>query len=168
MQKIIVGLLRTHLTFWSELMISQVVIFFYKLSLFFCYIKLKPLGLFVNFIFVRVLFGSAIGLGAKLGKGVNLGYGGLGTVIHRRAIVGDNVRIGANVTIGGTSRVYGVPVIGNNVIISNGAVIIGNIVVGEGAVIGANSVVTKNVPSKTLVVGAPAKVIKNSINYRDY
>ena len=40
------------------------------------------------------------------------------------------------------------------------AVLLPGITVGEGAVIGAGAVVTKNVPKRAIVVGTPAKVIK--------
>ncbi|MEM0449096.1 MAG: acyltransferase [Methanomassiliicoccales archaeon] len=41
------------------------------------------------------------------------------------------------------------------------ATIVCGITIGEGAMVGAGSVVTKNVPPRTLVVGNPARVIKN-------
>jgi acetyltransferase-like isoleucine patch superfamily enzyme len=45
--------------------------------------------------------------------------------------------------------------------IGAGAVILDGVRVGRGAVVGANSVVTRDVPSRTLVAGAPARVIKH-------
>lgn len=44
--------------------------------------------------------------------------------------------------------------------IGSGATLLCGITIGEGALIGAGSVVTKDVPSQTVVVGNPAKVIK--------
>jgi acetyltransferase-like isoleucine patch superfamily enzyme len=44
--------------------------------------------------------------------------------------------------------------------IGAGAVILDGVRVGRGAVVGANSVVTRDVQSRTLVAGAPARVIK--------
>jgi lipopolysaccharide O-acetyltransferase len=51
-------------------------------------------------------------------------------------------------------------VIDDNVWIGEGVVILPGITIGKGAIVGANSVVTKNVSAYTIVVGAPAKVIK--------
>jgi len=48
----------------------------------------------------------------------------------------------------------------NNVWIGTRAIILPGVLIGEGAVIGAGSVVTKNIPSYTIAVGNPAKVIK--------
>lgn len=45
--------------------------------------------------------------------------------------------------------------------ISAGSTILPGIVVGEGALVGANSCVTKNVPDEKVVVGNPARVVKN-------
>jgi len=59
----------------------------------------------INKLFLRILLGCQIGTGARLGKGVNLGYGGLGIVIHPRAVIGNNVNIGTGVTVGGMSLV---------------------------------------------------------------
>lgn len=51
--------------------------------------------------------------------------------------------------------------IGNDVWIGQNAVILPGVQIGDGAVIGANSVVGSNIPPYTIVVGNPAKVIKN-------
>jgi serine O-acetyltransferase len=122
----------------------------------------------INKIFIRILFGCQIGTGTKLGKNVVLGYGGLGIVIHPRAVIGDNVNIGPGVVIGGTSGKYEVPRVGENTIISAGAKIIGPISIGRNCLIGANAVVVKDIPDNSLVVGIPAKVIKENINIQDY
>jgi acetyltransferase-like isoleucine patch superfamily enzyme len=44
--------------------------------------------------------------------------------------------------------------------IGSGATILPNVVIGEGALVGAGSVVTKDVPPYSVVVGNPAKVVK--------
>jgi acetyltransferase-like isoleucine patch superfamily enzyme len=41
-----------------------------------------------------------------------------------------------------------------------GAIIMPGVTIGEGAIIGAGSVVTKDIPSYSVAVGSPAKVIK--------
>jgi acetyltransferase-like isoleucine patch superfamily enzyme len=51
--------------------------------------------------------------------------------------------------------------IGENVWIGDNAVIVGPISIGRGSIIGANSVVRANVPDRTMVAGAPARVIKH-------
>lgn len=50
--------------------------------------------------------------------------------------------------------------IGKNVWIGSGAVILPGITIGDDSVVAAGAVVTKNVPSKTLVVGVPAKAVR--------
>ena len=146
----------------------KLVLFLYRIFYKMDRLKIPFLPNLLNKLFIRLLFGCQIGLGAKLGKNILLGYGGLGCVIHHRAVIGDNVNIGSNVTIGGTSKIKEVPVIGNNCIISTGAKIIGPITIGENSVIGANAVVISNIPANSLVVGIPARVVKSNINIEDY
>lgn len=50
--------------------------------------------------------------------------------------------------------------IGRGSWIGQNAVIMPGVTIGELAVIGANSVVTKNVPARSVAVGAPARVVK--------
>ncbi len=51
-------------------------------------------------------------------------------------------------------------IINDNVWIGEKAIILKGVTIGEGAIIGAGSVVTKDVPSKTIVAGNPARVVK--------
>lgn len=50
--------------------------------------------------------------------------------------------------------------IGNDVWIGANSTILGRVNIGDGAIIAAGSVVNKNVPSRCIVAGVPAKVIK--------
>lgn len=88
----------------------------------------------------------------------------MGIVIHGDAQIADNVHIDQHVTIGGNTRERGVPRIGQNVYIGAGAKILGPISVGEGAVIGANAVVIRDVPPRCVVVGVPARVVRDGID----
>jgi serine O-acetyltransferase len=107
----------------------------------------------------RILFAVVLPPTVKLGRGVLLGYSGLGTVIHARAVIGDRVHIGTNVTIGGRSGYAGVPVVEDDVEIGSGAKILGPIVIGAKAKIGANAVVLKSVPPGAVVIGIPGRII---------
>ena len=48
----------------------------------------------LNKLFLRILFSCQIGLGAKIGENCSIAYGGLGVVIHDKAVIKDNVVIG--------------------------------------------------------------------------
>lgn len=49
------------------------------------------------------------------------------------------------------------PALGNDAVISAGSIVIGNVTVGDGAVVEAGAVVTKDVASKQVVGGVPAR-----------
>lgn len=78
------------------------------------------------------------------------------------ATIGENTNIGAG-TI--TCNYDGVKKnethVGNNVKIGSDTMLVAPVTVGDGAVTGAGSVVTKDVEGKTLVIGAPARKIKD-------
>jgi len=97
---------------------------------------------------------------------------GLTALDCARITIGDDTQIGPNVQLltpthpldadERRSKIESAnPItIGRNVWIGGGAVIIGGVTVGDDAVIGAGSVVTKDVPANTLVVGNPARVVR--------
>lgn len=147
---------------------SKIVLLIYRVAYFLYKIGIPFVPNLINKIFIRILFGCQIGLGAKIGKNVNLGYGGLGIVIHKRAVIGNNVRISTGVTIGGTSKKYGVPIIGDNTIIGTGAKILGPIKIGKNCVIGANAVVLTDIPDNCVAVGVPARIVKRNIDITKY
>jgi serine O-acetyltransferase len=85
-------------------------------------------------------------------------------VIHPAATIGANCLIHQQVTIGTRndepSEAERVPMIDEHVKIYSGARILGPIRIGAHATIGANSVVLEDVPVKTTVVGAPARLVR--------
>ncbi|MCH9814375.1 MAG: serine acetyltransferase [Epsilonproteobacteria bacterium] len=146
---------------------SKLVLLIYNFGLFLHHKKIPLLPTLIKYL-IRLVFGPHIGMGAQIGKGSTLGYGGIGIVIHDRAVIGNNVSIGQNVTIGGTSKKYEVPVIGDNCELAAGAVIVGPIKIGKNCVIGANAVVVKDIPDNSVAAGVPARVIKSDIDINDY
>jgi serine O-acetyltransferase len=108
----------------------------------------------------RIVFSVVLPPSAQIGRGVLLGYKGLGIVIHRRAVIGDGVLIGPGVVVGGRGAHERVPQIGQGVEIGAGAKILGPVVIGDGARIGANAVVMIDVPAHGVAVGVPARVVR--------
>jgi len=76
-----------------------------------------------------------------------------GIMIHRNAILGNNILISHQVTIGSRGSTSLAPVIEDGVLIGAGAKILGYVRIGKGAKIGANAVVTKDVPGGATVIG---------------
>jgi len=82
-----------------------------------------------------------------------------GTIVH--VAEGFPTIIGNNVTIGHGAIIHGC-IIKDGAFIGMGATIMDGAVIGEGALIGAGALVTegKEIPPHTLVMGVPARVIK--------
>lgn len=108
----------------------------------------------------RIVFATVLPPGTRIGRNVLLSYEGLGTVIHRRAVIEDDAIIGAGVTIGGRSGHEAVPVIGRGAMIGTGAKVLGPVRIGAYAQIGANAVVLSDVPDHAVAVGIPARVVR--------
>ena len=51
--------------------------------------------------------------------------------------------------------------VGNNVWIGGNVVVLPGVTIGDNVVIGAGSIVNKDIPSKSVAVGNPCKVIKS-------
>lgn len=117
---------------------------------------------------IYIIHNSSIPYECKIGKNCKFLYGGIGCVIHKDAIIGNNVVIGTNVLIGGRSNKKGVPKIGNNVYIATGAKILGDIKIEDNVIIGANAVVINDIKSNCSVGGVPARIIKENIDVNEY
>ena len=95
-----------------------------------------------------------------IGKGFVIGHWGR-IVISGEAVIGDQVMVTHGVTIGRDIRGKrkGVPTIGNRVAIRANSTVTGNILVGDDVLIAPNTFVNFDVPSHSIVIGNPAKII---------
>jgi len=113
--------------------------------------------------FMRFVFTASVPYTATIGRNTSFNNYGMGVVIHRRAVIGENCEISHHVTVGGRGGFYEVPVIGNDVFVGPGANILGPVKIGDGAIIGANAVVLNDVPAHSVAVGIPARVTKRNV-----
>ena len=112
--------------------------------------------------FTLLVFHSSIPASTRIGKGTQLGYGGMGIVIHERVVIGQRVMIAPQVTIGGRGGHHEVPIIEDDVYLAPGARVLGPVRVGKGAVVGANAVVIRDVPAGAVVGGVPARILRSA------
>ena len=104
--------------------------------------------------------GIQIGYKTKIGKGfLIVHYGDI--AVNNDAVIGDNCTISHGATIGishrGKNR--GCPTLGNKVWVGANAVIVGNVTIGDDVLIAPLSFVNFDVPSHSIVVGNPGKII---------
>lgn len=130
------------------------------------FLKFKQFG----YEFLNVIHATAyVSPESSIGEGVQLITRSL---VHPGCVVGNNVivnthasidhdcHIGNHVHIAPGVICCGGVTVGNGTHIGAGAVLLQGINIGEYCIIGAGAVVTKNVPSKTLVTGIPAKAME--------
>jgi serine O-acetyltransferase len=107
----------------------------------------------------EILTGIDLPCEAKLGRRFRIDHFG-GIVISGDAVFGDDCIIRNGVTVGlRHTGQRGAPVIGNRVDIGAGAKVLGSIRIGDDVAIGANAVVITDVPSNSIAVGVPAKIL---------
>jgi UDP-2-acetamido-3-amino-2,3-dideoxy-glucuronate N-acetyltransferase len=116
--------------------------------------------------------GSLIGSFCDIGKNVVLGKNcniQAHVTISNGCVIGDNVFIAPNSSLLNDkypkSSFMNPPIVKDNATIGGGVTILPNVTVGEKAVVGGGSVVSKDVPSRTVVAGAPAKKVMSLEEY---
>jgi acetyltransferase-like isoleucine patch superfamily enzyme len=122
----------------------------------------------------RKYYGINIGEGCVF-TGKNISFGSEPYLIQ----IGNKVRITADVKFethdGGVGifrdeypgiNIYGQIKVGDNSFIGHGSIIMPGVTIGSNVVIGAGSIVTKSIPSNSLAVGIPARVIKSIAEYK--
>lgn len=120
----------------------------------------------------RVLHHKNIQIGNRTAPGLNSGcyIQGRGGIV-----IGHNCRFGPNVGLISANHdpsnydqwvnLEKPITIGNNVWIAMNSVVMPGISIGDNVIIGANSTVTQDIPSDSIAVGSPARVIKNKSLY---
>ena len=114
-------------------------------------------------------YGLEISPKAQIGKGLK--------IIHPHCItisgfahIGENCTLLKGCTIGansGTAEIWGAPTIGDKVYVGINSTVVGKIKVGDDVLIAPNTLVNRDVPSHSIVIGNPMKIIprENATQY---
>lgn len=105
--------------------------------------------------------GTYINSGCSLGAQSRFGAF---VFINRGVGIGHHASFDRFVSVGPGAVIAGGVTIGKGALVGAGAVVLPEISIGENAVVGAGSVVTRDVPAHCLVVGNPAKIVKEGIS----
>jgi hypothetical protein len=103
--------------------------------------------------------------GAYVNAGVVVGakaHIGCFANINRAASVGHHTVVGDFAHVGPGATLAGEITIGAGAFVGAGAVVLPRLTIGDGAVVGAGAVVTKDVAPFTIVVGSPAREIRQT------
>jgi sugar O-acyltransferase (sialic acid O-acetyltransferase NeuD family) len=98
--------------------------------------------------------GATFGGASRLGRFV---------LINRRATIGHHAILGQFASIGPNATLAGKVTIGQGATVGAGVVVLPHITVGEHAIVGAGSVVTHDVPDRSVVIGNPARVVRERL-----
>jgi serine O-acetyltransferase len=129
-----------------------------RLPFSFLYKALKP--------FCEVVTGIELPCEATLGRRFRIDHFG-GIIISGDAVFGDDCVIRNGVTVGLRHTGHrGSPIVGDRVDIGAGAKILGPIRIGNDVWIGANAVVITDVPSNSVAVGVPARILARKAQSR--
>lgn len=85
---------------------------------------------------------------------------GLGSLLNGYAMLGHDCTIGDFCEICPFTAISGNCEVGSFTFIGTGAILLPNIKVGKNVIIGAGSLVTKDIPDNCVVIGSPAKLVK--------
>ena len=105
-------------------------------------------------------YGFQIPLSTDLAEGFYIGHHGH-VILNPNTVMGKNCSVSPGVVIGQDNRgkKAGTPVMGEKVWIGSNAVVVGGITIGSDVLIVPNSFVNFDVPSHSIVMGNPGKII---------
>lgn len=143
----------------------------------------KPAKSFVFRLFIATIFRKIRVFRLRL-KGYNISYSSIieGNVLLDK-LNPQGIHIGANTLVAagsvilshdhckrvGSNQPYLTEtLIGENCFIAINAIILPGVKIGDEVIVGAGAVVTKDVPSKCVVAGNPAKVLRNNIKMNNF
>lgn len=133
---------------------------FFRLS--FLLSKYSLLGRYSRMMYRKLTFkyGYQIPRATNIAGGMRISHFGP-LLINSKTQIGNNCYLSHNITIGETKRGErkGSPVLGNKVWIGPGAVIVGKVTIGDNVLISPNCFVNTDIPSNSLVIGNPARII---------
>lgn len=104
-------------------------------------------------------FGLEIGFHTKIGEGLCLTHA-YNITVSPYAVLGRNVNFNKGATIGiARGKKPGAPILGDNVFVGINSTVIGGISIGDDVLIAPNTLVNIDIPSHSIVIGNPCKVI---------
>ncbi|HQT00500.1 MAG TPA: hypothetical protein PL023_09350 [Thiobacillus sp.] len=145
---------------WQRGAIAVIV---YRFGRFARALKFPLLGLpakliyYVLFYFTQMLTGISIQAYAKIGpRFVVRNHTGIFVLAEQ---IGADFTVCEGVTVGNIRGKGRLPIIGDRVYLEPGCKVLGNLTIGDDVVIRANSLVLNDVPSRSIVIGNPARVL---------
>lgn len=100
-----------------------------------------------------------IPIGTEIGPGLRISHFGT-IVVNPDAKIGKNFSIAQGALIGNAQgKKAGVPIVGDNVIMSANSVVIGGVTIGDYVMIAPGAFVNFDVPSHSIVIGNPGKIV---------
>lgn len=107
---------------------------------------------------VQIMAGACIGLAARIGDF---------SLINTNATVDHECTLGRGVHVMGAAAIAGRVMIGDHATIGTNATVLPDVTIGKGAQIGAATLIRHDVPSDAVMVGVPAKHLRDAAPVTD-